>query len=145
MAVITESKEPSAVGELLRTWRQRRNLSQLELSLNAEVSSRHLSFLETGRARPSRELVMRLAEELEPPANGMRIALHPQGMAPRTLNLTEWSAHLLHRVRREAQLTGDPELASLYEELVRYPGVEVAPPHREVQPGDIVLPLRLLD
>jgi transcriptional regulator with XRE-family HTH domain len=170
---------------LVRAWRQRRNLSQLELALGAEVSSRHLSFLETGRARPSREMVIRLAGELEipmrernalllaagyapiypehpldapemapvrqaldrflrahepypalvvdrhhnlvtandaldmlvdgvsphllePPANGMRIALHPDGMAPRTLNLAEWSAHLLGRLRRQMQATGDP-------------------------------------
>ena len=43
----------------------------------------------------------------------MRIALHPDGMAPRTLNLSEWSSHLLHRVRREAELTGDPRLTEL--------------------------------
>jgi transcriptional regulator with XRE-family HTH domain len=219
MAVATA---PTPIGELLRAWRQRRSLSQLELALNADVSPRHVSFLETGRARPSREMVIRLAEELEiplrernslllaagyapvysertldepdmapvrqaidrflrahepypavvvdryhnllaandaldlllegvarellePPANGMRIALHPQGMAPRTLNLPEWSAHLLGRVRREAQLTGDAQLAALYDELVAYPGVEVAPQQADIHPADIVLPLRLLD
>jgi transcriptional regulator with XRE-family HTH domain len=213
---------PAPVGELLRAWRQRRNLSQLELALNAVVSARHLSFLETGRARPSREMVIRLAEELdvplrernslllaagyaplyaqrsldapemaavrqaldrflrahepypalvvdryhdlmaandaldllldgvapellEPPANALRIALHPRGMAPRTLNLAEWSGHLLRRVRREAQITGDPRLATLHDELSRYPGVRIAPEHSEIQPSDIVLPLRLLD
>jgi hypothetical protein len=83
-------------------------------------------------------------ELLEPPANGMRIALHPRGMAPRTLNLGEWSAHLLHRVRREVQITGDEGLARLYDELCGYPGVEVAPPH-ESEPAEIVLPLRLRD
>src|SRR5437763_6119512 len=82
MAVITESREPSAIGELLRAWRQRRNLSQLELSLNAEVSSRHLSFLETGRARPSREMVMRLAEELEVPLRERNGLLLAAGFAP---------------------------------------------------------------
>jgi transcriptional regulator with XRE-family HTH domain len=213
---------PTPIGELLRSWRQRRNLSQLELALEADVSARHLSFLETGRARPSREMVMRLADELQvplrerngmllaagyapvyaerpldapemaparqaldrflrahepypavvvdrrhdliaandaldllldgvaphlldPPANGMRIALHPEGMAPRTLNLPEWSAHLLQRVRREAQATADPELSELYEELCGYPGVRVAPPSTELQTADIVLPLRLRD
>ncbi len=210
------------IGEMLRTWRQRRSLSQLELALNAAVSARHVSFVETGRSRPSREMVIRLAEELEvplrernalllaagyaplyperpldspematvrqaldrflrahepypavvvdryhelvaandaldlllegvapdllqPPANGMRIALHPRGMAPRTLNFAEWSAHLLQRVRREAQITGDPRLTALYEELAGYPGVEVAPAHREIQSTDILLPLRLRD
>jgi transcriptional regulator with XRE-family HTH domain len=210
------------VGELLRSWRRRRNLSQLELATEAVVSARHLSFLETGRARPSREMLIRLAEELEvplrernalllaagyaplyaersldapemntvrealdrflrahepypavvvdrlhnlvtandaldlllegvapdllePPANAMRVALHPRGMAPRTLNLAEWSGHLLRRLRREAQLTGDPELSALHDELVRYPGVHVAAEHADVQPSDIVLPLKLRD
>jgi transcriptional regulator with XRE-family HTH domain len=210
------------IGELLRSWRQRRNLSQLDLALNADVSPRHLSFLETGRARPSREMVIRLAEELEvplrernamllaagyapaysqrqldapemasvrqgidrflrahepypavvvdryhtlvaandalelllngvapellePPANAMRVALHPRGMAPRTLNLREWGAHLLQRVRREAQITGDPRLASLYDELAGYPGIEPASTHHELQPSEIVLPLKLRD
>jgi hypothetical protein len=82
---------------------------------------------------------------LEPPANGMRIALNPRGMAPRTLNLPEWSAHLLQRVRREAHITGDPRLAELYDELVSYPGVRVTPWEGELQAADIVLPLRLLD
>ena len=84
-------------------------------------------------------------ELLEQPANGMRIALHPQGMAPRTLNLPEWSAHLLHRLRRQLQITGDPKLEALYDEVRSYPGVEETPPHGEQQPVDIVLPLRLRD
>lgn len=84
-------------------------------------------------------------ELLEPPANGMRIALHPDGMAPRTLNLPEWSSHLLDRVRREAHLTGDPRLGELYDELRSYPGVRVSPQRTEFQPADILLPLRLLD
>ncbi len=84
-------------------------------------------------------------ELLEPPANALRVALHPQGMAPRTLNLGEWSAHLLQRLRREAQITADPRLDLLYDELAGYPGIELAPPPRELQESDIVLPLRLLD
>ena len=55
------------MGELLRQWRQRRRLSQLDLAGEAGVSARHLSFVETGRARPSREMVLHLAEELEIP------------------------------------------------------------------------------
>src|SRR5262245_27186573 len=55
------------VGELLRQWRQRRRMSQLELALGAEVSARHVSFLETGRSVPSREMVLHLAERLEVP------------------------------------------------------------------------------
>jgi transcriptional regulator with XRE-family HTH domain len=213
---------PNPIGELLRSWRRQRNLSQLELALGADVSSRHVSFVETGRAQPSREMVLRLAGELEvplrdrntlllaagyapiypersldapemtpvrqaldrflrahepypalvvdrhhnliaandaldllldgvspglleAPANAMRIALHPEGMAPRTLNLAEWSAHLLHRVRRETQISGDPQLAGLYDELTGYPGVSTVPTHPNIQPADILLPLKLLD
>jgi transcriptional regulator with XRE-family HTH domain len=210
------------IGEMLRSWRRRRSLSQLELSLNAGVSSRHLSFLETGRARPSREMVLHLAQELEvparerntlllaagfaplyteralgepqmalvreaidrflrahepypaividryhdllassdaleallegvspellePPANALRIALHPRGMAPRTLNLGEWSAHLMGRLHREMQITADPRLESLYDELAGYPGVELASLPGHLEAPEIVLPLRLRD
>ena len=82
-------------------------------------------------------------ELLEPPANALRIALHPDGMAPRTVNLGEWSAHLLQRLRREARITGDPELDRLHQELASYPGVEPEPPHEPTNGADIVLPLRL--
>jgi len=209
-----------SIGELLRTWRRRRSLSQLELALEAEVSSRHVSFLETGRSRPSREMVLRLAEHLEiplrernrlllaagyaplysersleepemepvrqaldrflrahepypaivvdrhhhlisandalgalldgvapellePPANALRIALHPRGMAPRVVNFEEWSAHLLHRLRREAALTADPELERLHDELSRYPGVCLDGPPEAGLRADILLPLKL--
>ncbi len=55
------------IGALLREWREQRRLSQLDLSLEAEVSTRHLSFLETGRSTPSQEMVLHLAERLEVP------------------------------------------------------------------------------
>src|SRR4051812_12617686 len=55
------------VGRLLRSWRDARRLSQMELSLEAEVSTRHLSFVETGRAQPSRDLIVPLAEPLDVP------------------------------------------------------------------------------
>jgi len=190
---------PSA-GALLREWRQRRKLSQLELALRSAVSARHLSFIETGRAQPSREMILHLAERLDvplrdrnrlllaagfapvygersldetemapvrealerflaahepypavvvdrhwnvvasnrgvayvnrdvapelrmPPVNALRIALHPNGLAPRISNLADWSSFLLAHVRREIQATGDPELEALYEELLAYPGV----------------------
>src|SRR5512132_2034641 len=190
---------PSA-GALLREWRQRRNLSQLELALRSAVSARHLSFIETGRTRPSREMVLHLAERLDvplrdrnrlllaagfapvfgdrsrdqsemapvrealerflsahepypavavdrhwnivgsnrgvayvtrgvadelrtPPANALRIALHPDGMAPRIANLPDWSGYVLARLRREIEATRDPELESLYAELAAYRGV----------------------
>src|SRR6516165_7808119 len=224
MAVDTAVAHPGAsrapIGELLRSWRRRRSLSQLELALEADVSSRHVSFLETGRARPSREMVLRLAEHLdiplrernrlllaagyaplyeerslaepemtpvhqaldrflrahepypaividrhhnlvsandalgvitdgvapellEPPANALRVALHPRGMAPRVLNMDEWSAHLLHRLRREAALTADPELDRLHDELAAYPGVCLQAPVDKGSGGDILLPLRI--
>src|SRR4030088_1049363 len=70
------------VGELLRSWRQRRNLSQFELGLDADVSSRHVSFLETGRSRPSREMVLHLAEQLEVPLRERNGLLLAAGYAP---------------------------------------------------------------
>jgi transcriptional regulator with XRE-family HTH domain len=207
------------VGELLRNWRRRRSLSQLELALDASVSSRHVSFLETGRSRPSREMVLHLAEHLEvplrerntlllaagyaplyperaladpemksvraaldrflrahepypavvldgrydivsqndavavlldgvapellqPPVNALRVTLHPRGMAPRILNFAEWSAHLLTRLRRRAQMSGDERLAHLRDELAAYPGVAHSPQHEGLA-ADILLPLRL--
>ncbi|HEY7579101.1 MAG TPA: helix-turn-helix transcriptional regulator [Acetobacteraceae bacterium] len=69
------------VGDLLREWRQRRGLSQLELSLDAEISTRHLSFLETGRSQPSREMVLRLAEHLDVPLRERNLLLHAAGYA----------------------------------------------------------------
>src|SRR5258708_546128 len=76
------STAPSPVGELLRSWRQRRSLSQLELALDAAVSSRHVSFLETGRARPSREMVLHLADHLEIPLRDRNGLLLAAGYAP---------------------------------------------------------------
>src|SRR4051794_11198549 len=188
----------SDVGLLLRDWRRRRRLSQLDLALDAGVSTRHLSFVETGRSRPSPEMVVHLAEQLdvplrdrnrlllaagyapayrertldqpelgpireavdrvlaahepypavvvdrgwnlvasnasvamlldgvppellEPPANVLRISLHPEGVAPRIVNLGEWRAHLLERLAREVALTGDPDLVALHDELRAYP------------------------
>jgi transcriptional regulator with XRE-family HTH domain len=208
-----------AVGSLLREWRQRRRLSQLELALSSGVSSRHLSFVETGRSRPSAELVLLLAEQLdvplrdrnqlllaagyaprfaehdldapelgpvreaidlvlrghepypalvvdrhwglvaanravealiagvaahllEPPVNVLRLSLHPDGLAPRIVNLRQWRAHLLERLAREAFASGDPALAALHEELRSYgepePGGDVA-----LAAADIAVPLRL--
>ncbi len=72
----------NGVGELLRGWRQRRRLSQLDLAVEAEVSTRHLSFVETGRARPSRELVLHLAEQLDVPLRERNALLLAAGYAP---------------------------------------------------------------
>ena len=196
---------------MLRDWRQRRRLSQLDLALEAGVSTRHLSFVETGRSRPSPEMVLTLADQLEvplrernqlllaagyapqygarslddpelarirdalgkllaghepypafavdrhwnmqmsngalgpllegvadellvPPVNCLRVALHPDGLAPRILNLGDWRGHLLMRLGRELQLTGDPELEELHEELLGYPGPDLG--HRARGDGD---------
>jgi len=70
------------VGDQLRDWRQRRHLSQLELSLDVDVSTRHLSYVETGRALPSRELLLRLAERLDVPPRGRNALLLAAGYAP---------------------------------------------------------------
>ena len=187
-----------AVGDLLREWRQRRHMSQLALANQAEISPRHLSFVETGRSQPSREMVLHLAEELAipirernvllvaagyapifaqrslddpalaaarravdlvleaqrpypafaidrhwvivasndalpelyasvlpelltPPINALRLSLHPQGLAPRTVNFREWRAHLLAVTRQRLDLTGDPVLAELLQEVSSYP------------------------
>jgi transcriptional regulator with XRE-family HTH domain len=210
----------ASFGPLLREWRHRRGLSQLELSLETEISTRHLSFVETGRSRPSRATVARLAETLEiplrerntmllaagyaplygerplaaeemapvrtaldrflrahepypalvvdrrhelvaandallsltaacapellePPANAIRIALHPQGMAQFTLNLPEWSSLLLARLRREAAVTADPELERLHEEVSSYPGVTAEHAAAAHSGADVAVPLRL--
>jgi transcriptional regulator with XRE-family HTH domain len=70
------------VGELLRQWRRRRGLSQLALAGAADVSARHLSFVETGRARPSRAMLLRLAEHLEVPLRDRNALLLAAGLAP---------------------------------------------------------------
>ncbi len=73
---------PRTIGDHLRDWRQRRRLSQMDLALEAEVSTRHLSFVETGRAAPSREMVLRLAEVLEVPLRDRNLMLVAAGFAP---------------------------------------------------------------
>src|ERR1041385_1491361 len=73
---------PQTVGELLRTWRGRRRLTQLELALQAEVSTRHLSFVETGRASPSREMILHLADQLDVPLRERNQLLMAAGYAP---------------------------------------------------------------
>ncbi len=70
------------VGELLREWRQRRRMSQLDFAGEAEISTRHLSFLETGRSQPSREMVLRLSELLEVPLRERNAWLLAAGFAP---------------------------------------------------------------
>ncbi|MFE0551083.1 helix-turn-helix domain-containing protein [Streptomyces pilosus] len=71
------------VGPLLRAWREQRRVSQLELALRADSSARHISFIETGRSRPSEEMVLRLAEQLEVPMRERNALLLAAGYAPR--------------------------------------------------------------
>jgi transcriptional regulator with XRE-family HTH domain len=77
-----ERTQPLHVGDQLREWRQRRHLSQLDLAVDAEISARHLSFVETGRAAPSREMVLKLAERLDVPLRERNVLLVAAGFAP---------------------------------------------------------------
>lgn len=183
-----------SVGALLRDWRARRRISQMALAGDAEISTRHLSFVECGRSVPSRTLLLKLAQTLnlpmreqnrlllaagyaplyqahaldapvmaqarstidailtghEPypalvvdrhwnlvtandslrhmlahmvpqplpqPVNVLRLSLSPDGLAPWILNLPEWRHHLLSRLQREAEISGDAVLLALHAEL----------------------------
>jgi len=190
-------KNAKSVGSLLKMWRERRGKSQLDLAWDAEISTRHLGFVETGRAKPSREMILLLAENLSvplrernkiliaggfapvfseksfddvslsaarqavelilrghepfpalavdrhwnmvaankivplsldavapalltPPVNVLRLSLHPDGLAPRIVNLPEWREHLLLRLKKQAEDTADFELEKLLKELRGY-------------------------
>ena len=213
-----------SIGDHLRAWRQRRRMSQLDLASEAEISTRHLSFVESGRSQPSRDMVLHLAERLDiplrdrnvllvsagfapmfperqledpqlrsarraielvltghepypalavdrhwqlvaansalerllggaapsllvPPINVLRLSLHPEGLAPRIANLAQWRQHLLERLRRQVDLSADPVLADLLDELRKYPA-----PARGGRPpdgpsgdfGGVVIPFRLV-
>lgn len=194
---------------MLRTWRDRRRMSQLDLASVAEVSTRHLSYVETGRSTPSRELVLHLARHLDvplreqndlllaaghapahtrldladpdmapvmatiqtmlaasepnpalvmdrhwnlvaandsafgflgdvaehllgPPLNVLRLTLHPDGLAQRIDNLADTSAHLIHRLRRQVAITGDPALVDLLAEAESLAPLDGSP----VEPND---------
>jgi transcriptional regulator with XRE-family HTH domain len=71
-----------AIGDHLREWRQRRRMSQLDLACEAEISARHLSFVETGRSTPSREMILHLAEQLDIPVRERNVLLVAAGYAP---------------------------------------------------------------
>src|SRR5438270_10564951 len=81
-AAMTDVTVRPGVGPLLREWRTRRRLSQLDLALDAGVSARHVSFVETGRSKPSPEMVLHLAEQLEVPLRERNQLLLPAGYAP---------------------------------------------------------------
>ncbi|GAA5544165.1 Predicted transcriptional regulators [Ochrobactrum soli] len=72
----------TGAGTLIREWRQRRRMSQLSLALEAEISQRHLSFVESGRCAPSREMVLRLADQLSVPLRQRNRLLVAAGFAP---------------------------------------------------------------
>jgi len=206
-------------GGMLREWRQRRRLTQLDLAGRAEVSARHLSFLETGRSRPSREMVLHLSEELDlplrtrnellvaagfapvysghsleagamaevhaslnrlltahepfpavlvdgqwdlvdsnravevfvelvdpqllaPPANVLRLSLHPRGLARYVDGLAEYAAHLVSRLRRQVDRSADPGLGALLDELVGHCRTLGLDP-QALPRNAVVLPLRL--
>ena len=217
----SSSPANAPAGQLIRDWRLRRRMSQLELASTAGISARHLSFVETGRSRPSRAMVLHLAENLDiplrernplllaagyaptyqatdfaapemqsvrdaverllaahepypailvdrrwqlvganaaaavlvegvapellgPDCNVLRTSLHPKGLAPRIVNIAQWSAHIVDNVRRQVAITGDEELRELERELVGYVtemGV-VLPPAAEA-PRAIATPMRL--
>ncbi|WBU60983.1 helix-turn-helix domain-containing protein [Paracoccus albus] len=97
---------PDSIGVLLRQWRQRRRLSQLALALDAGVSQRHLSFLESGRSRPSRDMVLELSRQLDVPLRDRNVMLHSAGYAPffpqRPLDVPELSVarEIIDRILR---------------------------------------------
>jgi MmyB-like transcription regulator ligand binding domain len=107
----------------------------------ALVVDRHWGLVAANR--PLGLLIEGVSEELlAPPVNVLRLSLHPDGLAPRIVNLREWRAHLLERLAREALVSGDPALTVLHDELSAYPaadnGVRI-----EAAFGDIAVPMRL--
>lgn len=211
------------VGDMLREWRKRRHLPQLELSARTGVSSRHLSCIETGRPRPSRQMILYLAEYLSvplrernalllaaeyapacshralddngpdmryvreaidrllaghgaypafvidrqwdvaarndsaavllegaaqelpvPPVNALRLALHPSGLAPRIVNLAEWSACLLRRLDHQVLAGSDSGLARLGDEARSYPGVAEHGQEAANLTDRVFVPLRIM-
>jgi transcriptional regulator with XRE-family HTH domain len=207
------------VGDVLRDWRRRRHFSQLDLATEADVSPRHLSFLETGRANPSRELLLRLADHLDvplrernallmaggfapvfperplsdpalsaareavdlilkghepfpalaidrywtlisanrtarvllagvadellaPPVNVLRLCFHPDGIVSRIVNRDTLLPQLIERLQHEIDITGDPRLEALRDELEGYPAMREARPPRSGM-HDIVVPFQI--
>jgi len=192
----------------------------MSLALLAQISQRHLSFLESGRAMPSREMLLHLAQQLdiplrernailhaagfapgyaerslddpamtaaraaidrvlqghepypalaidrhwnlvaanaalppllagvadrkllEPPVNVLRLSLHPQGLAPRIVNISQWRAHLLDRLRHQSAVTDDPVLERLLSELCAYPTNDQSGAHSDG--GSVFVPLQLV-
>ncbi|HEX7643370.1 MAG TPA: helix-turn-helix transcriptional regulator [Burkholderiaceae bacterium] len=99
-------RSSASAGDYIRTWRQRRRMSQLDLALDAGISQRHLSFLESGRSAPSREMLIRLTERLDVPLRERNAMLLAAGFAPlyaeRSLEDPDMDAarHAIERVLR---------------------------------------------
>lgn len=219
-AITARSAASRPFGAMLREWRQRRRLSQLDLAMGADISTRHLSYVETGRATPSRAMVLHLAEQLavplrernallaaagyaplyperrfddpalqaarqtieqllkahephpalaidrhwnmvahnesvllllqgipaellQPPVNVLRLSLHPQGVAPRIVNLLGWRDHLFERLHHQIGLSADPVLAELLKELQGYPVPADTDEHEPIAPNAVAVPLKL--
>lgn len=108
----------------------------------ALVLDRHYDLVDANR---SIGLFTALADPalLAPPANVLRLSLAPDGLAPHIVNLGEWRAHLLGRLRRQVGFSGDPRLGALLDELREYPCDQVEPEVELPGPGDVVVPLRL--
>ncbi len=133
---------PQAFGEHLRHWRQHRRLSQLDLAQEAEVSTRHLSFLETGRSVPSREMVLRLSARLDIPLRERNALLAAAGYAPMyrerplgdpALSAARQAVELILKSHEPQQITAtaDPVQKNLLRELRAYRVLE-----RQGQQGD---------
>ncbi|MEM6705792.1 MAG: helix-turn-helix transcriptional regulator [Acidobacteriota bacterium] len=99
---LTKTGAEGSFGALLRQWRIARRLSQLDLSLEADVSSKHVSFLETGRSQPSREMVLRLSEVLHVPVRQRNTLLRAAGFAP-FYTESDWNDPHLAEVRRSVE------------------------------------------
>lgn len=96
------TKTASAFGELLRYWRGVRCVSQLQLATRAEVSARHVSFIETGRSKPSRQMVVQIADVLDVPLRERNVLLHAAGFAP-AYRESDWESDELSAVRRSLE------------------------------------------
>jgi transcriptional regulator with XRE-family HTH domain len=217
----SQSLGTQSLGGLLREWRRRGRMSQLDLACDVGISSKHLSFLETDRSTPNRQMLLHLAaclniplrdrndllavagfapafqerpfsepglnvvrrnvevvlaahdpnpalamdrhwtmlaanravahlvagaepSLLRPPVNVLRLLLHPAGLASRIVNLAQWRAHVIARLRRQIDVGGDATLMDLLEELRDYPGLRsAASADQEDESGMLAIPFRL--
>jgi hypothetical protein len=108
----------------------------------AMAVDRHWNLVSHNRLVPL--LMADVAPELRaPPLNVMRLSLHPQGLAPKIVNLAAWRAHLFERLQHQISVSADPVLAALLEELQRYPAPDDDDPHEAIDPNAVAVPLQL--